>query len=70
MYIELEELMGKLELAFGDLNNDCGCYVNHRDEYSEMAWLSIKAVKDLIDECEQYDEDDFILWAQTHYIGR
>lgn len=60
MYIELEELMGKLELAFGDL----------RDEHGEMAGFSIKAVKDLIDECEQYDVEDFILWAQTHYIGR
>ena len=59
MYIELEELMEKLEMAFGDLNNDCGCYVDHKNEYGEMAWLSVKAVKDVIDECEQYDEDDF-----------
>lgn len=44
MYIDKQELLELLELKYGDLDNECGCYVNG-------SWLSIADIVELIEEC-------------------
>lgn len=38
------ELLNKLELRYGSLDDESGCYVNG-------SWLSVKDIVDLIGEC-------------------
>lgn len=51
--INKEELLEKIEEKYGSLDNEmgCGCYVN-----GEYVWLSIAAIVELIEECEEYEE--------------
>ena len=42
----LEILKELLEDKYGDLNNDCGCYVGGQ-------WLSVKRIVDLINQADE-----------------
>ena len=53
MLIYKEELLELLENTFGDITNDCGCYV-HTDKGYE--WLSLSRIVDIINECMEYDD--------------
>lgn len=53
MLIEKEELFELLERKYGDLNNECGCYVSTEDGYN---WMSIKDIVDVINECMEYED--------------
>lgn len=53
MYIDKEELLELLKEKYGQLNNDCGCYCRNGE------WLSISAIVDVIDECDEYGAEDF-----------
>lgn len=52
MFIDKEELLKAIERAYGDLDDDGGCYCSTGDEY---VWLSIKRIVDIINDCEEYD---------------
>ena len=47
--INKDELFQKLYEVYGDLDNDMGCYRGD-------AWLSIKNIVDIINECDDWDE--------------
>lgn len=57
MYIDKDELLELLEARFGNLKDDYGCYIVNAD--GEHEWLSVKAIVDIIDDCEEYDTSDF-----------
>lgn len=46
--VKAQELKDKIEAKYGDLNDECGGYVNGE-------WLSVKNIVDLIDECDVGD---------------
>lgn len=46
-----EELKEKIENKYGDLDDECGCYIGEE-------WLSVKSIVALIDSCDD-DEDDY-----------
>lgn len=48
MQINKEELLEKIEATYGDLDNPCGSIVNGE-------WLTVKAIVNLIEECEEYN---------------
>lgn len=48
MNINKEELLSELKRKYGDLENDCGCYVNNK-------WLSIYKIVEIIEECQEQD---------------
>ena len=41
----LNELLDTLAKKYGDVDDDCGCYVRTERGYK---WLSVKAVKDFL----------------------
>lgn len=48
--VNAQKLKDKIEEKYGSLDDESGCYVN--DE-----WLSVKDIVDLIDECDDGDDD-------------
>lgn len=56
MYINKEELLELLKEKYGNLNDECGCSIFINGEYE---WLSVKDIVNVINECEEYDEEDF-----------
>jgi hypothetical protein len=48
--VNAQKLKDKLEEKYGSLDDESGCYVNND-------WLSVKDVVDLIDECDDGDDD-------------
>ena len=49
--VDVEELLEKIENVYGDLDDECGCYVNLR----ERNWMSVKNFVSLILECARPD---------------
>ena len=47
--VNAQKLKEKIEEKYGDLNDESGCYVNEE-------WLSVSAIVDLIDECDDGDD--------------
>ena len=57
MYIDKDELLKAIKERYGEhsLNDDsgCSCYNEDKDDY---IWISIKAIVDLIEDCQEYDD--------------
>lgn len=57
----LKELKERIAERYGDLENDCGAYVQrwrNGSDKCEYEWLSIKCVVDMIDELDDdYPEE-------------
>jgi len=47
----LEYLKEMLEHKYGDLTDDCGCYL--RNEFGEPEWFSVAAIVELIDRADE-----------------
>jgi hypothetical protein len=47
----LEYLKEMLEHKYGDLDDDCGCYL--RNEFGEPEWFSVAAIVELIDRADE-----------------
>lgn len=56
MFIEKEELLERLAEKYGNLNDSCGCSIFVNGEYE---WLSVADIVGVIDDCTEYDEEDF-----------
>lgn len=51
--------MEELEKEFGDIYDDCGCYLDCENEYGEKVWMSVNAFrKFILRVCQEYDFDD------------
>ena len=48
--VNAQELKDKIEATYGNIDDESGCYVNGE-------WLSVKNIVDLIDECDDGDDD-------------
>ena len=48
--MDTQKLKEKIEDKYGDLDDEAGCYIRHE-------WLSVKDIVDLIDECDDGDDD-------------
>ena len=48
MMINKEDLKDTIEEKYGDLSNNCGCYINSE-------WLSISDIIEIVDNCTEYD---------------
>lgn len=53
VFIEKEELLEAIERKYGDLDDEGGCYVSTDRGY---AWLSVKDIVDIINDCLEYDD--------------
>lgn len=48
--VDAQKLKDKIEEKYGSLDDESGCFVNHE-------FLSVKDIVDLIDECDDGDDD-------------
>ena len=53
MYINKDELLELLEMQYGDLDTDDGCYHYYNGEY---VWFSLASIVSVINDCMEYDE--------------
>lgn len=48
----LAYLKSMLEMKYGDLDDNGGCYI-YNEETGEREWLSVRAIVDLIDRADE-----------------
>ena len=48
--VDAQKLKDKIEEKYGSLDDECGGYVNGE-------WLSVRNIVELIDECDDGDDD-------------
>lgn len=59
MYIDKNELLSLLEQKYGDLTDECGCYVRTWNECEwQHEWLSVKTIVDIINACDEFEEEE------------
>lgn len=53
MLIDKNELLKAIKEKYGNLDDECGCIIHTENGY---AWLSIKDIVDIINDCTEYQD--------------